>query len=57
MVPGGANETAASTPSAAPAGGLAGAIQNALDKRKKKVSGSGMCESIPCDVIILMISR
>lgn len=42
MVPGGANETAAS-PSAggAPQGGLAGALQDALAKRKQKVSGSG----------------
>lgn len=42
LVPGGANDSsAASTPGAAPAGGLAGALQDALAKRKQKVSGSG----------------
>lgn len=43
MVPGGANETSAASPSAggAPQGGLAGALQDALAKRKQKVSGSG----------------
>ncbi|KKK25078.1 hypothetical protein AOCH_007214 [Aspergillus ochraceoroseus] len=41
VVPGGANESAA-TPSAGagPQGGLAGALQDALAKRKQKVSGS-----------------
>ncbi|CAG8229581.1 unnamed protein product [Penicillium olsonii] len=41
MVPGGANESAA-TPSSggAPQGGLAGALQDALNKRKQRVSGS-----------------
>ncbi|CEL01899.1 Putative Actin regulatory protein [Aspergillus calidoustus] len=44
MVPGGANESsAAATPSSGvgPQGGLAGALQDALAKRKQKVSGSG----------------
>ncbi|KAJ5180067.1 hypothetical protein N7492_003277 [Penicillium capsulatum] len=42
MVPGGANESAAaSSGGGAPQGGLAGALQDALNKRKKKVSGSG----------------
>lgn len=57
MVPGGVNETAAPTPSAAPAGGLAGALQDALNKRKKKVSGSGMCKYVPCYVTKLTIYR
>jgi ribosomal protein S9 len=44
MVPGGANESSsAATPSSGggPQGGLAGALQDALAKRKQKVSGSG----------------
>jgi Wiskott-Aldrich syndrome protein len=43
LVPGGANE-AAGSPSGggAPQGGLAGALQDALNKRKQRVSGSGM---------------
>lgn len=47
MVPGGANESSAASPNAggAPQGGLAGALQDALNKRKQRVSGSGM--SIP----------
>ncbi|KAJ5445706.1 Actin-binding FH2 [Penicillium cf. griseofulvum] len=42
MVPGAANESSATTPSAggAPQGGLAGALQDALNKRKQRVSGS-----------------
>ncbi|EAU32581.1 conserved hypothetical protein [Aspergillus terreus NIH2624] len=42
MVPGGANESSAPTPSSGggPQGGLAGALQDALAKRKQKVSGS-----------------
>lgn len=44
LVPGAANESP-STPSggggSAPQGGLAGALQDALAKRKQKVSGSG----------------
>ena len=44
LVPGGANDKPAATPSGgAPQGGLAGALQDALAKRKQKVSGSGMC--------------
>ncbi|KAL3473477.1 hypothetical protein BJX99DRAFT_233531 [Aspergillus californicus] len=41
-VPGGTNESSAATPSTggAPQGGLAGALQDALAKRKQKVSGS-----------------
>lgn len=48
-VPGGANESSSGTPSGggAPQGGLAGALQDALAKRKQKVSGSGKY-SIPC---------
>lgn len=44
FVPGGANESSAapSSGSAGPQGGLAGALQDALAKRKQKVSGSGM---------------
>jgi Wiskott-Aldrich syndrome protein len=43
MVPGSAQESsaAASSPGGAPQGGLAGALQDALKKRKQKVSGSG----------------
>lgn len=43
MVPGSTNESAAAAPSggAGPQGGLAGALQDALAKRKQKVSGSG----------------
>lgn len=42
IVPGGVNEsTAPSNGGGAPQGGLAGALQDALNKRKKKVSGSG----------------
>lgn len=42
MVPGAANDgPSAPKPSATPATGLAGAIQDALAKRKQKVSGSG----------------
>ncbi|KAJ5932071.1 hypothetical protein N7516_006560 [Penicillium verrucosum] len=42
MVPGGANESSATSPNAggAPQGGLAGALQDALNKRKQRVSGS-----------------
>ncbi|KAL4898796.1 hypothetical protein BDV59DRAFT_167545 [Aspergillus ambiguus] len=41
MVPGGTNESSAPTPSSGgPQGGLAGALQDALAKRKQKVSGS-----------------
>ncbi|KAJ5952871.1 uncharacterized protein N7479_011284 [Penicillium vulpinum] len=42
MVPGGASESSATTPNAggAPQGGLAGALQDALNKRKQRVSGS-----------------
>ncbi|PYH97659.1 WH1-domain-containing protein [Aspergillus ellipticus CBS 707.79] len=42
LVPGSANESSAPTPSSgsAPQGGLAGALQDALAKRKQKVSGS-----------------
>ncbi|KAL4747450.1 hypothetical protein BDW72DRAFT_182756 [Aspergillus terricola var. indicus] len=42
MVPGTASESAAATPSTGggPQGGLAGALQDALAKRKQKVSGS-----------------
>ncbi|CAI7605745.1 unnamed protein product [Penicillium crustosum] len=42
MVPGAANESSATSPNAggAPQGGLAGALQDALNKRKQRVSGS-----------------
>ncbi|KAJ6124443.1 hypothetical protein N7471_011760 [Penicillium samsonianum] len=42
LVPGGANESSATSPNAggAPQGGLAGALQDALNKRKQRVSGS-----------------
>ncbi|KAJ5484238.1 hypothetical protein N7453_012192 [Penicillium expansum] len=42
MVPGGANESSATGPNqgGAPQGGLAGALQDALNKRKQRVSGS-----------------
>lgn len=41
-VPGSASESSAPTPSGGAAqGGLAGALQDALAKRKQKVSGSG----------------
>lgn len=46
FVPGGANEPSGGSSSGggggAPQGGLAGALQDALAKRKQKVSGSGM---------------
>lgn len=52
MVPGGANESSAPTPSSGggPQGGLAGALQDALAKRKQKVSGSG---KLTCRVFTL----
>ncbi|KAJ5791040.1 uncharacterized protein N7518_008051 [Penicillium psychrosexuale] len=42
LVPGGANESSATSSNAggAPQGGLAGALQDALNKRKQRVSGS-----------------
>ncbi|CAI7649952.1 unnamed protein product [Penicillium glandicola] len=42
LVPGGVNESSATSPNAggAPQGGLAGALQDALNKRKQRVSGS-----------------
>ena len=43
FVPGASNESSSAAPSGgtAPQGGLAGALQDALAKRKQKVSGSG----------------
>lgn len=48
FVPGSANESSAAPSSggSAPQGGLAGALQDALAKRKQKVSGSGKYPSL-----------
>lgn len=47
MVPGTASDSpAAPSGGGTPAGGLAGALQDALAKRKQKVSGSGMLFSL-----------
>ena len=42
-IPGSANESASAAPAGGAAGGgMMGALQEALNKRKQKVSGSGM---------------
>lgn len=47
LAPGGTHDSPTATGGGAPQGGLAGALQDALARRKQKVSGSGMVPSIP----------
>lgn len=54
MIPGAANDTPATSAPAAggPQGGLAGALQDALAKRKQKVSGSGMYQLLSSVIFV-----
>jgi hypothetical protein len=53
-VPGGASDAPSplGTAPAAPAGGLANALADALNKRKKKVSGSGVFHLTPIQYVL-----
>lgn len=53
FVPGSTNESPAPASGGGPQGGLAGALQSALAKRKQQVSGSGKASEISFSSLML----